>query len=267
MNGGSARDLASHWWAPLSIPSGRTAVLRLGPLTLRLNRSNHEWLLGIENGKADATPGAVAGVDLDATPPAANALRYVYRDSGDLAVFRPMLADRPVVVKPRQPVFVLPGQEAVFYISTPVWVGVRAGRAETLLRECPAERLSEIWFGPDTMIGELCYATPTHARHRLEELPLRPHRVVTPVRVENRAETYLPVEKLSLPVPLLSIYGSDDGSLWTESVHMLRSTDSDMATLAVDAGPPSHVRGAVRLGEPRQAQRTGLVRAFSGLFG
>lgn len=255
-----------HWWMPRAIASGRTAALRLGPLGLRLHRSGHEWLLGIEKGAADDTR-TDAGIDLEETPPLAGALRYVYRDSTNLAVFRPMLADRPVVIRPRQPLSVLPGQEAIFYVTTPSWVGVRVGAAETLLQECPSERMSETWFGPDTVIGELCYATPTHARNRLDELPLRPHRVVTPVRIENRAETHLPVEKLSLPVPLLSVYGGNDGSLWTESVHMLRSTDSDMAALHVEPGPPPHARGAVRIGGPRQAQRTGLVRAFSGLFG
>ncbi|MDR2876816.1 MAG: hypothetical protein LBV36_02060 [Chromatiales bacterium] len=254
----------SRWWTPQTIPSGHTATLRLGTLELRLNRSNHEWLLALEKTHEDEVAGTIHIANQ--SPLGANALRYTYHDSSNLALFRPALADRPVVIKPRQPVFVLPGQEAVFYISTPTWVAVCVGASQTVLREFPSERLSETWFGPNTIVGELSYAIATHARSHLSELPLRPYRVVTPVRIENRAETPLPMKKLSLPVPLLSIYGLANGSLWTESVHMLRTTDSDMAMLNVESGPPSYAQGAALLSKPRQADRTGLVRVFSDLF-
>lgn len=263
------RDAATApWWAPLQIPSGRTAVLHLGPLTLRLYRSGDEWLLGAVRAE-EVDEGSRAEVELAAGRPDIAAYeRYVYRSAEGRAAFRPLLADRPVVIRPRQPVFVLPGEETTFYISTPVWVGVAVGETPVVLRELPVLRLSDTWFGPSTREGELCYAARTHARSGLDEVPLRAHRAVTPVRIQNRADTQLPVEKLSLPVPLLSVYGRQDGSLWTESVRLMRATDSDMAALKVEPGPPSYAAGAVLLGGPRgQPEKTGLVRAFSGLFG
>lgn len=255
------------WWAPLQIASDRTAILRIGPLTLQLHHADDEWLLGAERAEeGEERPRAV--VELLDGRPDIGCDRYIYRGHEGRASFRPLLADRPIVIRPRQPVFVLPGEETIFYMSTPVWIGVTVGEAPTTLQELPVLALSDTWFGPSTREGELCYAARTHARNSLDEVPLRPHRAVTPVRIQNRAETQLPVEKLSLPVPLLSVYGRADGSLWTERVSLMRATDSDMAALKVEAGPPSYAPGAALLSGPRlQPEKTGLVRAFSGLFG
>jgi hypothetical protein len=172
-----------------------------------------------------------------------------------------------MVVRPRQAVYVLPGEETILYISTPVWVGIVAGEKELLLREIPVSRPSDTWFGPSTLTGEICYAARTQARNALTEVPLRAHRVLTALRIENRADTPLPVEKLSLPVPLLSTWGRSDGSLWSDTVHLQRVTDSDMAAVRVERGPPAYASDATLLASPRmQAGKGGLVRAFSGLF-
>jgi hypothetical protein len=130
------------------------------------------------------------------------------------------------------------------------------------------QRLSDTWFGPSTREGELCYAARTHARNHLEQVPRRPHRAVTPVKVRNEAATLLPIEKLSLPVPMLSVYGDPQGGLWSEEVHLTRAADSDMASLRVVPGRPTFVTTADRLSGPRtEPGRGGLVRAFTDLFG
>jgi hypothetical protein len=261
----SAMTIDGTWWMPHRVPSGRTLRLSLGPLTLRLHRSGSEWLLSTEEiAEAEARPDATLEVSEERFE---EYVRYVYRDPQDLVTFRPMLADRPMVVRPRQAVYVLPGEETVFYISTPVWVGIVVGEKELLLHEMPVSRPSDTWFGPSTLTGEICYAARTQARNVLAEVPLRAYRVVTALRIENRADTPLPVEKLSLPVPFLSMWGRSDGSLWSDTVHLQRVTDSDMAAVRVEPGPPAHAKDATLLAKPRmQPSKGSLVRAFSGLF-
>ena len=255
------------WWEPFQVPSGQQATLGLGPLVLRLHRGLDQWTLSTERDPEGDEP-IRASRTLDEGPLGAEKYeRYVQQSPrGDLR-FVPTLADRPVVVRPRQPVFVLPGQRITLFLSTPIWIRIEVGEPPRLLQEVPVMRLSDTWFGPSTREGELCYAARTHARHSLEELPLRPHRAVTPVRIHNQADSQLPIDKLSLPVPLLSVFGGAECSLWTEGVSLTRTADSELASMKIDTGPPRDAAAARLLSGPRRhPERGGLVRAFSGLF-
>lgn len=259
-------EIRGAWWTPQQLDTGHTLVLRLGPLVLRAHRSGDEWLVSTKEGQ-ETEAGSEAALETSDERPGDDYMRYVCRDPHNRIAFRPLLADRPMVVRPRQPVFVLPGEETTFYIGTSVWVGIVAGEGDQLLRETPAFRPSDTWFGPSTLTGEICYAARTQARNDLAEVPPRAHRAITALRVQNRADTPLAVEKLCLPVPLLSVWGREDGSLWSDTVHLQRVTDSDMAAIRVEPGPPAHARDATLVAGPRkQAGKTGLIRAFSGLF-
>ena len=255
------------WWEPFQVPSGHRATLSLGPLVVHLHRGQDQWTLVSERGEEGNEPIRASRTLDQAGLGTESFQRFVLHSPGGEVIFKPVLADRAVVVRPRQPVFVLPEQQITLYLSTPVWIRVDAGEPPRPLQEIPVMRLSDTWFGPSTREGELCYAARTHARHSLQELPLRPHRAVTPVRIHNRADTQLPIEKLSLPVPFLSIFGGVGCSLWTESVSLTHSADGALASLKVEPGPPRGAKGASLLSGPRrQPDRGGLVRAFSGLF-
>ncbi len=259
---------AKHWWNPVPVDTGETAILSLGPLIVQLHRGNEEWLVAWEREDGAAEPMRASMLRSRNEFQADEYHRYVTCNACGDAAARPMLADRPVVVRPHQPVFILPGEDATLYISSPVWIRLEVGDPPQVLLEIPVLRLSDSWFGPTTREGELCYATRTHARNSLAEVLRRPHRAVTPVRIHNRAASQLPIEKLSLPVPLLSIYGDEDGTLWTESVSLTRNPDTEMAALAITPGAPHDTTSAKLLTGPREfVERGSLVRAFHGLFG
>jgi hypothetical protein len=262
------REPSERWWTPFAIGPGQTVVLHLGPLTLRLRRHDGEWWLSWEQQENDEDSNRAERILSSQPLPVDRYDRFVCGDGEGAAALKPVLADRAIIVKPRQPVYVLPGEETTFYISTPVWIRVEVGEPPRILKDVPVMRLSDTWFGPSTREGELCYAVRTHARSSLHQVSRRPHRAVTPLHIRNRAGTPLPIDEVSLPVPLLSLYGGGDGNLWTEVVSLTRATDSDMASLGVAAGPPPDVAGARLLSGPRtQPEKVGLVRAFSGLFG
>lgn len=260
---------ASHWWESLPVDTGETAVLSLGPMTARIHRGSDEWLIAWEREDDDVEP--VRGSLLLSTDEfhADSYTRYVTCGACGVVSVTPLLADRPVVIRPRQPVFVLPGEDTTLYLSSPIWIRIMAGDPPQSLQELSVLRLSDTWFGASTREGELCYSARTHGRKNLDEVIWRPHRAVTPVRIHNRAYDALPIEKLSLPVPLLSTYGDRDGRLWTESVSLTRTTDSELASLSIDAGAPGDALDAKLLSGPREyVEKSGLVvRAFSGLFG
>jgi hypothetical protein len=265
---GSVAVAGRSWWLPQTVPDGHTLECRLGPLALQIYRGRGEWHLAATTGDEVDVAGVATlslregGIDGD------DFERFIVAGRSGYLRLVPLLADRPVVIRPRQAVFLPKGEATTMYLSSPLSLRIEVGNPGVLLREVPMLRLSDTWFGPSTREGELCYSGKTHARHTLAEVPRRAHRAITPLHIRNEAASPLPLDKISLPVPVLSVYGAADSSLWTETVTMIRGSDSDMAALRIEHGPPAYVGTVSLISAPRRAQgRGGLVRAFNVLFG
>ena len=189
--------------------------------------------------------------------------RFAVQKTGGIVQLRVVPPNRSVVARPRSPLRVPSGHQARIFVSTPLWVEVTVGPAATFLLELPTKRMSETWFGSSTREGQFAYALKTGARTRLEDLPVRPYRFVTPVVIENAASETLLVERLNLPVPHLSVFG-DAETLWSEEVRMVRTEEGDIAELDIRQGAPREADSRQRLCEPRQPPTKGhLFRAFS----
>lgn len=269
LKAGSGTATPTHWWQPRHVETNHTLRCEIGPLSLAVSRAASEWRLAWSSGEELFEDQHITLATEYSPLPEEEALeRYaVARTSGSLRL-RPLLLDRPVVVCPRQPMFIPAGESTTLYMSSPLCISIEVEATPLVLREIPSLRLSDTWFGPNTREGELCYAGQTRARNMLSELPKREHRAISPVRIENHATTTLPLEKLRLPLPALSVYGGADGHLWTEGLSLTRRDDSDLATLRVEPSAPQ-LAGAVELiSGPRQASERGrLVRAFKLFFG
>jgi hypothetical protein len=117
--------------------------------------------------------------------------RYSVRQTESQVSLQPALADRPVVSRPEDPLYVPPGESVTLYLSTALWILIELAESDRLLQELPSFRMSDTWFGPSTVDGEFCYATRTAGRVRLENVPRRYHRAVTPLRIRNTAKDAL----------------------------------------------------------------------------
>lgn len=251
------------WWEPVSLKTGQCWHYCVGPLSIYLQRSSNQWLLAWEHLDDTLEHHTVISEPLNEMPESLIPTRYVFSKSPANFRLKPRLLDRPVVVKTNQPVIVPQGESITFYISSPVSICVELSTPLTELREIPAVRLSDTWFGPSTRVGELCYATKTQARNNKADVPKRPHRAVTPVTVHNQSEEQLTIEKLSIPVLHLAVYGQPDGNLWTNPVSLRHTPGNPLAVLDVGKGPA----GTHALAEAREPlQRSGLVRAFTSIF-
>jgi hypothetical protein len=208
---------------------------------------------------------------LDSEDEALMTNRYSVRRTSESIALRPALADRPVVSRPEHPLSVLPDEDVTLYLSTPLWVRVELVESERRLTELPSHRMSDTWFGPSTREGTLCYATRTAGRLRLDQLPLRLHRALTPLKVRNTAAEPLLLERVQLPAPHLSLYVTPDDALWTEAVTMTHRERDAGATVQIKEGPPADVEEAERMHEPRESGKQNLITstfsAFGALFG
>lgn len=257
------------WWEPTRLEAGQGLRWRIGSLDLALWRAPDEWHLawGASGAEEEPDPETWTVEPVSELPELEQMERYAAGESAAELRLQPRVADRSLVARPRTPLYVLPGERAKVYVSSPLWVDIRIGDAERSLRELPVKRLSDTWFGPSTLEGEVAYALKTQARTRLEEVPTPPHRCITPVVFENRGGDVLLVDRMNLPIPYLALYELSGARFWTQTVVLARTTDSQMAELDVRGGAPPEAAGARRISEPRnRASSNVLVRAFSSLM-
>lgn len=275
------------WWGAIDVPRDGAVRVTAGPTRVWVERRRHDWRVFSDaspNGDDDEVgaerPRAVTPDDLPELDPR---VRFCFADAPERLVVSVAQADRAVVVRPATPLSIGPGERVTLFVSTPTWMVLavervrrrRAGPRGTggegepqRLTEIPLERPSDTWFGPNTVMGELCYATRTDGYLRLDDVPRQPHLAVTPVTIENKADTPLEFERVQVPVPLLGVYVDTAGALWTNTVQLTRETSGDLAAVRVESGVPISARGASeRLAKPRtEATRGSVVRAFSRLL-
>ncbi len=259
-----------HWWGSFTFSLQQSLQWHIGPLTLIVRYVDGEWHIGHQRTEdfddIDSTWEVQSSDQLPETLD--NTSRYIFSKRVKRLTVSPRLADRPIISRPRIPFNLTAGEEVTLYVSSPLWLELALGTSPaTVLEEVAIQRPSDTWFGPSTLEGELCYASATHCRIHLAELPRRAHRAITPVLIRNKADTTLTIERLNLPAPLLSIYACADGQLWTPRVTLTRGKDGDMAELIIDHEAPEEAKSPELVGTPRNTANVGvLIRAFNAVF-
>ena len=260
------------WWGEYNLEINQTAAWELGPLKLAIQRQVDEWQIAshlLPDVDPDTTDWQYQPTAPDiGTLDYADTARYASGETAQTVWLRPFLADRALVSRPTTPLYVPAGETAMIFVRSPLWLRVEVGSELIPLLELPILRPSDTWFGPTPMEGELCYASQTHARLNLENLPVGPHHAVTQVTIQNRANSQLLVERLKLPVPYLALFEASDGLLWTQGVTMTRSRDTDMADFQIERNPPEQAGRVKLVSEPRQSTSIKTaIYAFGSLFG
>lgn len=259
-----SEDNAGRWWGEFELAEDERRWWSLGPLLLGAERKQREWRFGYEESPDGIAASAETNRALDEL---ANAGRFVFANPGAEIRLTPALADRPVVTRPLSPLYIAPGEEAMLFVSSPAWVRIEAVEPKVELADIPVARPSDTWFGPSTREGELCYATRTHGRLRLEDLPVQPYRIITPLEITNESKSELKLERVSLPVRYLTIYSSSAHDLWTQEVKMRCEDEAQLVTMRIKEHVPSQISGAELVAPPRKQQEAQVIkRALSSLF-
>ena len=255
---------SGKWWGEFELAEDERRWWTLRPLLLGVERKRREWRVGYEEVPVDDAAVSDTNRTVDELETSG---RFVFANPGAAVRLTPALADRPVVTRPLSPLCVPPGEEALLFVSSPLWVRVEAVGPGAELADAPVGRPSDTWFGASTREGELCYATRTHGRLNLEDLPVQPFRVITPLEIANESRTALKLERLSLPVPYLSIYWSPAQGLWTQKVKMRCEEEAQLANLRIGERAPSQISDAEPVAPPRKKQGARVIkRALSSLF-
>ena len=257
------------WWGSFTLAEGEVRRWQVGERTVWVHNRQFEWCVyeRVASGEV-AGPTAALATPLDEIPEGTSVTRFSFNKPTAKVTLSPVLADRAIVLKPETPLFVPKGEETTLFVSTPLWLRLEVERVGQLL-EVPSQQLSSTWFGPSTLVGELCYASRAAVGVDLAALKFEAHRAVTPLRVRNLADSPLQLERIKLPVQYLAVYqaASKEARLWTQTVTLEREADGDLAGLQLGKGAPREAGKTERLSAPRQrADKNLVVRAFSKLF-
>jgi hypothetical protein len=260
---------SSRWWGAFQIAHGRAGCWRIGSMELWIQRLRGEWLIAR---KTDASADEDR-LSVEMNAPFAGLLeleavsRFGVSSESEVMSLTPLLADRSVITSPVKPFYIPAGETLTVYVGSPLWVRVEVGSPPLALIEFPIVRPSDTWFGNDTHRGELCYASRTACRLRLDELPVHPHRAVTAVEIKNRASTALLLERMKLPVGYLSLFQDDQQTFWTRDLSIRHEEREELHPIRHGAEAPMHSGKAVLVSRPRHKGEDNLaMRVFSSLF-
>jgi len=256
----------ARWWGNFPVPPHEGGTWEIGPLRLWIFHDTNEWRVGHKHSD-DPLDGSLELQGRLRRMPAEEVKihRFASSEKESLLYLLPRVADRPVVSQAENAFHVMPGSEVQVYLSTPVWIEVRAN--EQTLVDIPTFRPSDTWFGSNTIEGELCYTSITMVRLDQNILPRRCNRAITCLRIKNRAKDPLVLDRLKLPVPNLSLYVDRTGQLWTQSLSVERAEDGSMAKIKLDQGSPDEAGHTELVSPPRTpVPKNVFVRALDALM-
>lgn len=258
-------SLPPGFWRSFSAEGMGCESVALGPLRLWLRRDGPDWLCF---SKVEAScPDDFVATALPETPPADAAWRRLGPvDRLPRLLLRPVMPDRPVVVRPHFPHTILPGERLQFYIGVPLWLRLRTPEGLTLW-ENPVTTLSNTWFGTP-LEGELAYVLRTRARRESDQLDFSPWRVICPVRLRNLTKELLPFDRLCMRVQHLSIYDDPAKGVWgNESGVTVRQDDKNLSRISYARGAPGELQNPELLADARMESKGGFTKRALALAG
>lgn len=258
-------------WGDHDLVPGDDHVIRIGPLHLGIRFTGDElWLAHAEDeGTEDGAP--TGEMPVDASDLDWN--RWAVPDGTSTLRLSPAFPDRPIVARPEHAFHLVRGAKVRIYVRVPLWVRVELAEPEAVtLAEVPARTLSDTWFG-DPMAGELMYYLPTTARREVRREHFQPHLVVCPLQMSNTSTGDLDVEKISLRVAHLSVFGRE-GELWADETRVRYRSAEEGSDIEISGSPPAEARDARLVTGPREPTVRGFrartfarIRGLSGLGG
>lgn len=256
------------WWGPFSFAIGQSRAWRLGSLHVRLTRNLNEWQLEYHRPRHQSEniqDWEVLEMDTAFGEPTALE-RYLFAHTTDSLSFYPRLADRSVIVKPINPIFIPAGQQGTLFVSTPLWLAGFVGNQREALFDIAINRPKDSWFGPDTLKGELCYSTAVEGRTDLNQLVPRAFRAVTPVHFHNTSNSLMQLDRMNLPVPALPLFHcQDSGRIWTSQIKVVQDTPNRPPRIRIENRTPPQA-GQVTFIQPSRSGEGGLFHMFDSFF-
>lgn len=259
-------------WGQYSLNENESGHWRIGPLQIWIARFRSEWRIVTNSSEEhhDTTIQVKVPYETATIPKRSEwTRRYCVERTEDKLYLIPALADRSIVVRPEEAFYLPSKEETVLFINSVLWCRIFVGNSQypKLIDTIPIYHLSDTWFGPSSIEGEICYAAKTGALQRLDLVRLSPYRVITKVYIKNLADNPLLLERIKLPVTNLSLYHAENGVFFTESVVLQREKMGQQVRFSLGRTPKEGGRLKRITTAERALEGHFVSRAMHSLFG
>ncbi len=242
-------------WSKVSIEQGRTYYWKIGFKGIYLQKRNKEWLFSLKDSQ-DLAKELIYG---EQTSPVDNAewLTFI-GDLSNTVQSLPAFPDRPIVVKPKTALKVLPEKDVLLFIEIPLYIQFYSdtSKNENLIFECCSQELSSTWFG-ELDDGTLAYSLPLEISTAFEKSKHASHNIICPVRLMNDSITTLDVQRFLLRGEYLTIY-KHEKDLWSNEVKIKFKGESEFSDVQYVNQAPSFVKKTVQIASPRSSKSTNV---------
>ncbi len=243
------------WWGEYIFELNIPRVWQFGSLLVRITRGMQEWRLEYYRPQVqyDYEQQWKSIDDLYCNfPQPIKIERYMFKSTQDTLRLMPRLADRSVVIKPVDPIYISAGQRGMLYISTPLWLAGFVDGQKDPLFDIPVILPKDTWFGPNHRTGEICYATAVDGRTELQQLKSRAFRAVTPIEFHNTSSQQLRFDRMNVPVSALPLFYSESTSrLWTSQIKVIHEALDKPARIRIENRTPPHAGEVIYVHPPR----------------
>ncbi len=262
-----------RWWGEYSFDDNNVVRWSFPELDVTVRCQAKEWNVWHEYKSENA--GDNLGFFLEKTKGtdllSSDYQRYLYTENSGTLEIMPKLPDRNLVTKPINPLILRPRQKTSLFVGTPVWFSIREKKEKNPFFEVPLRKLSDTWFGPSSVKGEVCYASKTHAVTSPEGLKHKSFRAIVPITIENKSQSEsIKFEKINVPVTLLTLYCDENDRFWSSPIYLAKDDGSTEIQIKLDslAQAESYTGSrVVKLAEPRRREDHPLIlRAYDMLF-
>ena len=242
-------------WSKILIEQGSTYYWKLGFKEIYLQKRNKEWLFSLQDLQETAKD-LICGEQ--ASPPVNAEWLTFIGDTGNTVLSLPAFPDRPIVVKPKTALKVLPEKEVLLFIEVPLYIQFysETNKSENLIFECSSQELSSTWFG-EFDDGTLAYSLPLDISTAFEKHKHASHNIICPVRLINDSSMTLDVQRFLLSGEYLTIY-KDKKELWSNEVKIKFKGESEFSDVQYVNQPPSFVKNAVQIANARSSKSTNV---------
>jgi hypothetical protein len=257
------------WWGEKEFELNKARAWQFGSLLFRVTRGLQEWRLEYYRPQLQYDyEQQWHGIDDPefAFPSPLNIERYMFKTTHNKLQLMPRLADRSVVIKPVDPIYIPAGQRGTLYISTPLWLaGIVKGQKEPIF-DIPIILPKDTWFGPNHRTGEICYATSVDGRTELQQLTRRAFRAVTSIEFHNTSHQQLRFDRMNVPVTALPLFYSEStGRLWTSQIKVIHEGSDRPPRIRIENRTPPLAGEVTYLHPPRESANV-LFNMFDSFF-
>jgi hypothetical protein len=248
-------------WGTHPMPGEKPVCFNFGPLHLWCKRTLDEIWIAHQHLKTESI-GQTSGES--AEPPGdLNWQRWSFTKSVNQIQLLPAFPDLPVVLKPDSPFYLTRNTSTKIYVRVPLWVRVLLG--ETIITEIPTMILSKTWFG-NFVEGEICYWISSSARKKLDPDLARPYLAICPIRIVNRSDDELLVDKICHQVKQLMLFLYEN-QLWSNETKIQFRGKNDVSEIESKRKPPSEMPRAKLFANSRsEGEKSFTAKTFESIL-